>query len=189
MAIYDWNEAPEWADRVVIGPITGIPYWANQNRRKSKETNAQYLNGLHIAQGWGVAELRPEPQFVPEKPIYTAKDIRNRPVYKQLKASAADAKTLTKLVKFYLYNLNNFGLPGYDFLTRTERIANSFMWGQGLGSLENWQDVSDGNLIQFDEIPNPPKAVKAKPAAKVEAPKPQAAVEKKPAPKRIGWWA
>lgn len=183
-------------DRVRVKPDVGEPlYGWGEIEADSVGVVKKILNdcvGIDFPEqkGWvaKIEELELVNPPAPAKPIYTAKDIRNRPVYKQLKASAADAKTLTKLVKLYLktFNESTFG-NNRDFEGRTRGIINSFGWLEGDNEVI-WIGVHEGRRLNFDQIPNPPKAAKAKPVVKVEAPKPPV-VENKPAPKRIGWWA
>lgn len=55
----DWSKAPEWADRVVEGPMGGNKYWANEYRRVSFDGEYNLKNALHIQNNWQVLEHRP----------------------------------------------------------------------------------------------------------------------------------
>lgn len=56
MSEIDWSKAPEWAEYVVIGPLTGHQYWATDSRRESIDKGAQYIVGgitvSHIDERW-----------------------------------------------------------------------------------------------------------------------------------------
>lgn len=56
---YKGNPVPAWAEYVVIGPVTGRVYWANDLLRQ--EGSCLHHGDLHIREGWRREELDPLP--------------------------------------------------------------------------------------------------------------------------------
>jgi len=74
----DWNKAPGWADRVVVGQISKALYWASHDCRKSIRNDEIYHGSLHINEGRRVAEWRPAMKTENAErfsPINTAEEI------------------------------------------------------------------------------------------------------------------
>lgn len=56
---YKGQVAPDWAEYVVFGPLSGDLYWANDEQRQ--DGSAVYHTSLHVREGWRRAELDPLP--------------------------------------------------------------------------------------------------------------------------------
>lgn len=56
---YKGNPVPAWAEYVVIGPVTGRVYWANDLLRQVG--SCLHHGDLHIREGWRREELDPLP--------------------------------------------------------------------------------------------------------------------------------
>lgn len=55
----DWSKAPEWADRVVVGPLSGKKYFANDVKRVDLNGEFSSGNNFHVCYCWKVLEHRP----------------------------------------------------------------------------------------------------------------------------------
>lgn len=59
---YKGKPAPDWAEYVVFGPLTGALYWASDSRRESKYIECS--GDFHVREGWYREELDPLPTEV-----------------------------------------------------------------------------------------------------------------------------
>jgi len=66
MSKVDWSLAPEWADRVVAGPLSGNEYWANSQRRIQTNGEFDCPDQYHILESWDLICMRPKPWSGPE---------------------------------------------------------------------------------------------------------------------------
>ncbi len=66
MSKVDWSLAPKWADHVVSGPLSGINYWANDERRIQFGGEFDYKDNNHVNECWKVIEGKPKPWSGPE---------------------------------------------------------------------------------------------------------------------------
>ena len=66
MSKVDWSLAKSWADRVVVGPLTGKKYWANEERRIQFGGEFDCKDDNHIREGWTTTEFKPKPWSGPE---------------------------------------------------------------------------------------------------------------------------
>ena len=55
----NWEEAPEWADRVVVGRASGTLYWAEANKRVSFGGWSDFHDDIHVTACWEVVATRP----------------------------------------------------------------------------------------------------------------------------------
>lgn len=55
----DWSKAPKWADRVVVGPLSGAEYWANGAQRMGLGRATIFRNNAHIDEHWTVLGQKP----------------------------------------------------------------------------------------------------------------------------------
>ena len=62
MSKVDWSLAPKWAEYVVVGPLSGFNYWANDNRRIQFCGDFDCCDDNHVKEGWGVVEEKPQPK-------------------------------------------------------------------------------------------------------------------------------
>jgi hypothetical protein len=56
----DWSLAPEWADRVVAGPLSGKEYWANSHRRIQTNGEFDCPDQYHILESWEIVCMKPK---------------------------------------------------------------------------------------------------------------------------------
>ena len=66
MSKVDWSFAKSWADRVVVGPLSGKQYWANEERRIQFGGEFDCKDDNHIREGWTTTEFKPKPWSGPE---------------------------------------------------------------------------------------------------------------------------
>ena len=66
MSKVDWSLAKSWADRVVVGPLSGKQYWANEERRIQFTGEFDCKDDNHIREGWTTTEFKPKPWSGPE---------------------------------------------------------------------------------------------------------------------------
>lgn len=59
MSKVDWSLAPKWADHVVSGPLSGVNYWANDERRIQFGGEFDCKDNNHVNEGWAVVESKP----------------------------------------------------------------------------------------------------------------------------------
>lgn len=58
---YKGNPVPAWAEYVVVGPVGGSTYWANDHMREAWLDRYRWHNDLHVREGWRREELDPLP--------------------------------------------------------------------------------------------------------------------------------
>lgn len=59
---YKGEVAPDWAEYVVVGPLSGLAYWANKSYAVCIYTGC--MTSGHLVEGWRREELDPPPPEV-----------------------------------------------------------------------------------------------------------------------------
>ena len=57
--VIDWSAAPDWADRVVNGPVGGNMFFANDHTVKGVTSGNTFCTQKHIDADWEIVERRP----------------------------------------------------------------------------------------------------------------------------------
>ena len=89
----DWSLAPKWADHVVIGPLSGIRYWANEERRIQFGGEFDCRDNNHVNEGWSVVESKLEQWSGPQDglpPINTECEALDRMIDTWVKVKIVD---------------------------------------------------------------------------------------------------
>jgi hypothetical protein len=106
----DWSLAPRWAEYVVVGPLSGFNYWANDNRRIQFCGDFDCCDDNHVKEGWDVVEEKPQskPWSGPQDglpPIGMTVQVWDKEPHKFY------AKHIGKSVEILAHRIGNYGDP------------------------------------------------------------------------------